>query len=128
MAAVGGSIESISIDGRLFPVAADSDASIDTGGFSVEHQANGDGSARDVMTRKIWMVDGLNVEIDHYRGDLQFLQEKSDTPGGRFPITVTLVNGVTYQGSGKPTGDIKASSQNATAAITLSGPGKLEQQ
>lgn len=128
MGAVGGSAESISIKGRLFPVAADADISVDLGGFSSEHQANGDGSARDIMTRKVWMLEGIAIEIDHDRGDLEFLQECADDSGAVFPITITFSNQVTYQGRGKPTGELKASTQSATATVTLSGPGKLEQQ
>lgn len=128
MAAVGGPLESITIAGRSFPVVADADANIDLGGFSSEFSANGDGSARDLMERKNWKADGFSISIDPDREDLEFLQDKADTPGGKFAITITLVSGVTYQGKGKPTGEIKMSTKESSAPIALSGPGKLSQQ
>ncbi len=45
MAAVGGSIESVTLDGRTFAVAADAEAQRKLGGFENEVQANGDGTA-----------------------------------------------------------------------------------
>lgn len=126
-AAVGGSIESISIRNRLFPVAADADASQMLGGFSNEVSPNGNGTARIVKKRVAWKVSGLDVEINHDRADLEFLQEIAD--GDDFvPITVTMASGVTYQGKGMITGDIEGSTEKATAGITLEGPQKLEQQ
>lgn len=124
---VGGSVESISINNRLFPVAADSDPTRDLGGFTVEYQSNGDGGARRIKTRKPWMLEGLTVVIDENRGDLEFLQENADG-NDDVPITITLANGFTYAGVGGVTGDIKASSQSTTAEITLSGPQNLEVQ
>lgn len=125
--AVGGSIESISIRGRLFPVASDAEANKKLGGFENEVQANGDGSARLVKTRVPWMIDGVQVEVSDARADAEFLQEIAD--GLEFvPITITLASGVTYQATGTVSGEVQSSSQNATATITLSGPGSLSQQ
>lgn len=127
MAAVGGSIESVSIRGRLFPVASDADANRKLGGFENEVQANGDGTARIVKTRVPWMIDGLSLEIDEDRADQEFLQEIAD--GRDFvAITITFASGITFQGRGTVSGEIQASSQSATAPITLSGPGELSQQ
>jgi hypothetical protein len=128
MSAIGGPIQDVSIDGRLFAVAADADVNLDLGGYTTEFESNGDGGARDVMARRPWKVEGIDLVVDHDRGDLEFLQEKADEPGGRFPITITLVNNVTYQGTGKPAGEMKTSTKNATVSVMLSGPGKLEQQ
>jgi len=125
--AVGGSIESVSIRGRLFPVASDAEANKKLGGFENEVQANGDGTARLVKTRVPWSIDGLQVEISDARGDHEFLQELADSL--EFcAITITLASGVTYQATGTITDEVQASSQNATATITLSGPGGLSQQ
>ena len=124
---IGGSIESISINGRGFAVAADADANRDLGGFTSEQQSNGDGTTRDIKTRKPWMIDGLNVSIDDFRRDQEFLQENSDGSANGV-IDITFANGAVYSGTGKVSGDLKASSQSATMPITLSGPGKLEQQ
>lgn len=125
--AVGGSIEGISIRGRLFPVASDAEANKKLGGFENEVRANGDGTARLVKTRVPWSIDGLQIEISDARADHEYLQEIVD--GLDFvPITMTLASGVTYQATGMVTDEVQSSSQNATASITLSGPGNLSQQ
>ena len=127
MSAVGGSIESIALDGRSFAVAADAEATRKLGGFENEVQANGDGTARIIKTRVPLSYDGLVVEIDDSRGDHEFLNALS----GRtdfFPIAVSLASGLTYQGSAIIVGENPASSQNATAPISLSGPGVLTRQ
>lgn len=127
MSAIGGSIESISIRGRLFPVAADADVNRKLGGFENELQPNGDGSARLIKTRVPWLLDGLTVEIDEDRADQDFLQEIADDPDF-VPVTITFASGATYQGRGTISGELQVSSQNATASFSLSGPRKLTQQ
>jgi hypothetical protein len=127
MAAVGGSIESVSIRGRLFPVAADAEANKKLGGFENEVQSNGDGSARIIKTRVPWLLDGLQLAVNDDQGDAEFLQEIADGKG-YVPITITFASGRTWQGSGTVTGEVQVSSQNATATVTLSGPAGMTQQ
>lgn len=127
MAAVGGSILQISIRGRIFPVSADSDVNVKLGGFESEVVANGDGSARKIKTRVPWGFDGLVVEVDHDRGDQEFLQERADDDGF-VPCTITYINGVTIEGRGTVTDELQYSSQNATASLGLMGPGEATQQ
>ena len=126
-AAVGGSIESISIRGRLFPVASDAEATKKLGGFENEVAANGDGTARMIKTRVPWSIDGLQIEINDSRADAEFLQEIVDLHDF-VAITMTLASGVCYQASGTVAGETGSSSQSATATIVLSGPGSLSQQ
>lgn len=125
--AIGGPVESISIRGRLFPVASDAEATKKLGGFENEVQSNGDGGARLVKSRVPWSIDGLQVEISDARADAEFLQEIADAFDW-VPITITLASGATYQATGTVSGEIGSSTQNATASITLSGPGTLSQQ
>ena len=127
MPAIGGSIESVTLDGRVFPVAADAEAQRKLGGFENEVQPNGDGTARPIKTRVPWSLDGLTVEVDDGRGDHEFLQALSDRPD-YFPVAVTYPSGDVYQGTGTITGETQASSQSATAAVSLSGPGVLTKQ
>lgn len=127
MAAVGGSIESITLNGRRFAVAADAESQRKLGGWENEVQANGDGTARIIKTRVPLMIDGLTLEVDDSRGDHEYLQGIAD--GNAFvPVAITYASGVTYQGSATITGEMQVSSQNATAAVTLSGPGVLNRQ
>jgi hypothetical protein len=127
MAAVGGSLESITLDGREFPVAADVEAQRKLGGWENEVLANGNGTARLIKTRVPLSLDGVVVEVDDSRGDHEFLQELADR-FDFFPIALTYASGTTWQATAQIVGDMQASSQNASAAVSLMGPGKLTQQ
>lgn len=127
MAAIGGSIESVILAGRQFPVAADTEVQRKLGGFNNEVLANGDGTARVVKTREPWMLDGLTVEVDDTRNDHEFLQSLADG-SDLFPVVITYASGVSYQGQGQITGEIQYSNQSAQASVTLAGSGGLSQQ
>jgi hypothetical protein len=125
--AVGGSIESVSLRGRLFPVAADADASRSLGGFTNEVAPNGNGTARIIKKRVPWKISGLDLEVNETRGDQEFLQDIAD--GKDFvAISITLVSGAVWQGRGIITDDLEFSTEKSTAGVTLMGPKKLEQQ
>ncbi|GAG36884.1 unnamed protein product [marine sediment metagenome] len=127
MPSVGGSIESVTLDGRNFAVAADAEAQRKLGGFENEVQSNGDGTARIIKTRVPLGLDGLTVDTDDSRGDHEFLQALSDR-NDYFPIAITYASGLTYQGSAQIVGETQTSSQNATTAVSLMGPGILTKQ
>ena len=127
MPAVGGSIESITLDGRIFAVAADAEGQRKLGGFENEVQANGNGTARQIKTRTPWGIDGLTVEIDDSRGDDEFLQDLADRTEF-YPIAVSFASGKDYQGTGQLTGENPTSSQSATKQVSLMGPGKMTPQ
>ena len=127
MAATGGSIESISLKGRIFAVAADAEANRKLGGFENEVQANGNGTARIIKTRVPLSIDGLTLTVDDTRGDHEFLQDLSNATD-YFPISITYASGVTYGGTAIITGELSASSQSATASVSLMGPGELAKQ
>ena len=127
MPATGGSIESVTLDGRIFPVAADAETQRKLGGFENEVQSNGNGTARIIKTRVPLAIDGLTIEVDDDRGDHEFLQALSNR-NDFFPVAITYASGATYQGRAIITGDLQVSSQNATAALSLTGPGVLTKQ
>lgn len=127
MPAVGGSIESITLDGRNFAVAADAEGQRKLGGFENEVQANGDGTARKIMTRTPWALDGITVSIDDGRGDDEFIQGLQNRKDF-FPIAISFASGTVYQGTGTVTGETPTSSQSATKQISLMGPGNLSSQ
>jgi hypothetical protein len=127
MTAVGGSLESISIDGRLFPVTADADGNRNLGGFKNDLQPNGDGTARLVKERINWSYDGITIEVDDARADQEFLQKTADS-NDFVTITITHASQVTYQGKCTIVDEIAYSSNKSTAQIKLGGPGKLTQQ
>lgn len=127
MAPVGGSIESIALDGRTFGVAADAESQRKIGGFENEVQANGDSTARLIKTRVPLSLDGLTLSIDDDAGDHEFLQALSNRTS-YFPIVISYASGETYQGTAQIVGEMQVSSQNATAAVSLMGPGILTKQ
>lgn len=127
MSSIGGSIETVTLDGREFPVAADAEAQRKLGGFENEVQANGDGTARLIKTRVPLSIDGLTLEVDDSRGDHEFLQALSDR-NDFWALAITYASGVTYQGTAQIVGETQTSSQNATAAVSLMGPGTLTKQ
>lgn len=125
--ATGGSIESVSLAGRNFSVAADADSNRQLGGFNNEFQANGDGGGRQVKTRVGWSVTGLAVSVDDDRGDDEFLQSLQDRKD-YYPIAITYASGAVYQGTGGIVGEPSTSSQSTTKPLDLMGPGKLTPQ
>ncbi len=127
MAAVGGSIEEITLSGRPFAVTADAEAQRKLGGFENEVQANGNGTARIIKTRVPLSIDGLTVEVDDGRGDQEFLQDLADR-NNFFVVAITYASGSTYQGTAQMVGENPASSQSATAVVSLMGPGRLTKQ
>ena len=124
---IGGSIESITLDGRTFSVAADAEVQRKLGGFENEVQANGDGTARIIKTRVPLSLDGLTVDVDDAQDDAEFLQELQNR-NNFFPIALSYASGETYQGEAQIVGETQTSSQNATASVSLMGPGELTRQ
>lgn len=127
MSGQGGSLQSISIKGRLFPVAADADTGRKIGGYEKEVQANGDGSARQIFTRVPWHLSAFQVDVDDDRGDQEFLQDIFDDPSW-VALAATYVGDKVWQGSGTLTGELIFNNQSATATIEAMGRGKLTQQ
>ena len=127
MPAVGGSVESVTINGRLYAVAADAEGQRKLGGKENEVQPNGNGTARLVQVPVTWSVEGLTLEVDDSRGDDEELQAQSNRPDF-FPIAFTFASGIVYSGTGQMTGDGSTSSMATTKAVNFSGPGKLTPQ
>ncbi len=128
MSAVGGSVESVSIRGRLFAVAADADVNMKTGGSDNAFEPNGDGlTGRIIKTRTGWMLSNIVLSIDHDRADLDFLDEVQEETEP-VDITITYADETTFQARGTIIGEPEYSAQKSTAAVTLGGPGKASAQ
>lgn len=128
MTAVGGDIESISINGTIYAVTSDTDVSRALGGFENEVLANGDGSGRLKKMRRPWRIGGLAVSCDDPIGNEQAnLQDVAD--GNEFvDITMTMASGAVWAGKGQIVGELSFSNQNAAASFDLAGPGRLVRQ
>lgn len=127
MATTGGSLESISLNGRQFAVPADTDVTIKLGGFEGETQANGNGSARKVKTRIPWAITGIQVSCDDSKQDHEYLQNLADQD---IPIdvVVSLASGALYTGKGDINGELAKTTQNTVVSFDMMGAGKLVAQ
>lgn len=120
---IGGSIQSISIDGRDFNATSDADLTIDMGGFKNETLMNGNATSRKKKERKPWKVTGIVLEADFANGDPAFLQNIADGP--EVAIVILFVDDSTLTGTGNIEGDLTFSSMNSTASLEASGGGTL---
>ena len=127
MPAVGGSIESLTLNGREFAVAADAEAQRKIGGFENEVLANGNGTARIIKTRVPLALNGVTLEMDGDRDDHEFVQNLANL-NDFFAIAITYASGNTYQGSAQLVDELQGSSQSATLPVSLMGPGILTKQ
>ncbi len=125
--ATGGSIESVTISGRTYSVAADADVQQDLGGFENEIQPNGDATARLVKARVPWSLADVQVSVDSENGDLEFLNQLRKQ-NAFFPVSIVEASGSIWQGDGQIMGEVKRSLQNTVVTLTLSGTGELTKQ
>lgn len=127
MPAIGGSAETLAVNGREFPYTADADINRKNGGYENEVGANGNGTGRILKTRVNPMLSGNVVECDESRDDHQFLQDISDG-NGFVVIAITYAGGEVYEGTAIITGELQHSSQNATLSFDMTGQGKFTKQ
>lgn len=127
MASVGGSVKEITFDGRPFSIASDADATINFGGTKATPSPNGDGTARYLGAIECWSVGGLDVAIDHDKGDAQFLKAaaKALVPKS---FTIEFIDGTVYNAKGLPADDSNFSTQKAIMGLTFGGEGELTPQ
>lgn len=127
MTAIGGSIESISINNRIYAVTADADVSRGLGGRANTVEVNGDQSIRIIKLATPWILEGLVVSIDDANDDQEELQNVADG-NGPVPISITYASGVVYQSTGTITDEIRYTNQNTAAALSLAGGGRMSKQ
>lgn len=121
--ATGGSIEEITLAGRVFAVAADADITISRGNDSNETQMNGNNTGRKIKTPMPWKLAGIVAAVDHTTDDAEFLQNLAD--GEDFAVSITLADDTVLNATGGIEGELTFSSQNTTALFDLSGPASL---
>lgn len=122
---IGGSIESVSLAGRSFPVPADLEVNITIGGFKNERRPFGNGTGRNVRERMSWKISGLKLGADFAAGDPAFIQNLADGPD--FAVVITFADDSVLNGTGSIEGDLTFSSQDSTASLELAGDGTLTQ-
>ena len=127
MSETGGSVESVTLAGNTYAVAADADVQQKLGGFENEISSNGDGSARQIKTRVPWSLADLTLSIDPQNEDFEFLQDLANA-SAFFPVTITEVSGAIWQGNGQISGEVARSLQATTVSLSLMGTGELTPQ
>lgn len=125
MAARGGDIQQILINGRSFDPANEQSANFRLSGFVNENLPTGNGKLHTNSRRKLGGFDGLALSLDATRLDLEYLQEIANN---RIPVPVqiTLVSGIVYSGDLAFEGEIDANSGDGTVEIAMMGE-KFEQ-
>lgn len=127
MAAIGGSIESITIGGREFAVTVDADTGRKLGGSENTIEMNGNGTGRIIKTPVPSGLTGIVVSCDDSRGDHEFLEGIKN--GNDFvPVAPTYASGVTYQGTAIITGELSFSNQSSTCTFDMQGAGTFTKQ
>jgi len=127
MPAVGGSVKTITINGREMPATADADFTIKIGGYENEVSPNGNRTSRIIKTAVAPSGGGLVVECDNNLGDHEFLQSVADG-NGFVPFGITYAGGEVYQGEMIITGELSYSTQNATCSFDVMGQGVFTKQ
>ena len=155
-AVVVGSLKSVTVDGREFPVDAASDALLDTGGFANTVQVTGSGASIVSQERIPWSLQNVDIVISEDRGDLGFLASvfnaivapfapslAFDAPPsgpdreflgeviarGTFrAIIVTLVDGSSYAGRGTVVGSVQVGTLSGLARMSFAGDGEMTRQ
>jgi len=124
---IGGSILSISLNGRQFSVPADADFSQKIGGFENEVMANGDSTSRLLMTRVPFKLSSVSVAIDDTIQDFEFLQSIADAKEFA-DLVVEFASGALWTGQGQIIGELTRATATATSEFEISGTGTLVQQ
>ena len=123
MGAVGGSLGSVSLNGRSFSVDGEADVAQQLKAFENEMKVNGNGQLRLIKKRQVQMLESIPVAIDDSIGDLEFLSELNDNGDGNsdglFNVVVAMPSGAIYSGRGQFVGDIKRQTGEATAELTI---------
>lgn len=153
-----GSIKSISVHGRDFPVDGQCDAAVNVGAVQNTVIVFGSGNAGISQELTPWVIAGLDIGISDDRGDLGFLAQAFNAAVGRFvpigglqipapptgpdrtflvdvaeqaafiPVALTLVDDTVWAGAGTIVGPIEVNTKTGLAKINLMGRDRLAKQ
>jgi len=116
----GGDILQLTADGRELDVAADANVTYREGGFINENTPTGNGGLHTKRTRKLGGFDSLPLSNDNSKGDLKYLQGKSND-GATVNWQMTLAGGEIWSGDLVPEGDIDANTGDGQVEISALG-------
>lgn len=120
MSSVAGSIVRVTLDGREFPVAYDSESDRALGGYNNEVEMNGNRTARLIKKMSPAKLSGMGIVIDDGRADQEYIQNLADMKGF-FSTEVEYVSGAIYGGQLQIIGEINVGSMKGTAELEFSG-------
>jgi hypothetical protein len=127
MAAVGGPIREVSLDGRIYQCTSEATATIKPGIASNEVKVSGAGVPYLLQKAEPSEVDGLVLLIDNNQESMRHLDGLA-AKGDFWPATITLADGRTYQGSQMQLAEKPAfNTSEGTATVKLAG-GPMELQ
>ena len=115
-----GAFESIVLDKLRFTCDAEDEPEITLQGFTNEVSPNSDGTVRVKKTRHAGKIEGLKIQIDLDRGDLEAVQKMKDNLE-LIPVSGTLTNGKIVSGEVQITEDGAYNAADGTMEITLEG-------
>lgn len=115
-----GALESIVLNGLRFTCDAEDEPEITLPGFNNEVKPNSDGTVRVTKTRHAGKIEGLKIQIDLARGDLEAVQEMKDSKE-LVSMSGTMTNGSVVSGEVQITSDGVYNAGDGTMEITLEG-------
>ena len=115
-----GPLESVTINRRRFAVDGEIDAAIALSGFINEVKSNGDGTPRQVKSRKPGRVNSVPIVMDDSRDDETFIQETIND-FDFVPVSFTKVDGIVYSGDMQIVEDPETSTKEGTKELSFSG-------
>jgi len=115
----------VSIATREFKAVADADVTLQPNATVNERLFNGDGSSRKRKQVGGWKATGITVQVDPYRGDIEFLDDVHDSTED-VECSVTMADNNIYSGVGGTEGEVTYSLNNGAASFELAGEGRLK--
>jgi hypothetical protein len=126
MAANGGDVRQITIDGREYdPAGGDGKITIFLSGLTNKVDPTGNSKASIIQNRKLAGFKDLEIVIDDTKKDLEALQSLQ-TAGKFASVVVTMISGAVYSGSLAISGDLVKDYSTGRATLEMLGA-KFEQ-
>lgn len=124
MAAVGGILKTVTIDGRHFAGLAA--ITIFTGGLTKTLTATGANSVVMDAKPELWEIKSIKVRIDPDADDLEYLRDVQSSLK-EVPCSCELLSGIAYAGIGTIVERVEFNTEGTAAEFTLQGSETLEQ-
>lgn len=115
-----GAFESVVLGKRRFTCDAESEAEVDLSEWDNEVKPNSDGTFRTLKTRHMQKIEGITLDIDVSRGDMEFINE-AKASFKPLSFSATRADGGIYDGEVMITDSTSLNDNESTMEITLEG-------